>query len=181
MKQDKVILMEHYFKESLESCGNIPEILEEQRRQATASSRTVTGTSNSTLTHFSQSARSFYDFSSMLTQTFNKNLSALVTIPPTFSSKIPALDSTKLLECFAELRPVVIIPSKKRPPSSSEKPFSEWQVHESEINNLIKKYATEGHRLLVSQDFKQALMQLKRADMLMNALAQRDLSKIEGD
>lgn len=54
-------------------------------------------------------------------------------------------------------------------------------MSESDVKVLIRKHASEGHRLLVALEYKAALVQFKKAESLVNAQAARDLSLIEGE
>ncbi|EAS00217.1 hypothetical protein TTHERM_00215920 (macronuclear) [Tetrahymena thermophila SB210] len=124
------------------------------------------------------------DFSKIYGQMFNTPI--MPHIPSEFQTKTPNFDVTELIECLAELKPAQIVSGKKKNSSSHissgiSSSGAEWNVFEQDVPNLIKKFSSEGYKALLMQDYKQALICLKKSEILMNTFVNKAEGKIESE
>ncbi|KAL4503197.1 hypothetical protein ABPG72_000803 [Tetrahymena utriculariae] len=125
------------------------------------------------------------DFTKIYGQMFNTPI--MPHIPSEFQTKTPNFDVTELIECLAELKPAQIVSGKKKNSSShigsgiSSNVGAEWNVFEQDVPNLIKKFSSEGYKALLMQDYKQALICLKKSEILMNTFVNKADGKIESE
>ncbi|KAL4455135.1 hypothetical protein ABPG74_006517 [Tetrahymena malaccensis] len=124
------------------------------------------------------------DFTKIYGQMFNTPI--MPHIPSEFQTKTPNFDVTELIECLADLKPAQIVSGKKKNSSSHissgiSSNGTEWNVFEQDVPNLIKKFSSEGYKALLMQDYKQALICLKKSEILMNTFVNKADGKIESE